>query len=312
MMGAVCTGSRCLQGSRAVPASHAVKSTAASPPRTLGGMLSTSRQMRPCASMFGWYTGVLNCTLGGSNGYLHGVQRGSWWSLYCTAAAASRCCARRAAADLPLWHADLQPEQALLVRRVGRTLHLHLQLGRAVLVTGPRRDAGRGRLCQPLDLLLYPRRHGWCSCCLKPDWGGSLGTGTNFEPAEPCKDLTVPSNSHCCRLLGSAVVVCCGSLLHPDSIKRSNSNAICCCSIAVQFVVSVRFAPSITPQTAPGPVHHRTKDGIDAPESWCGGASHGPCSPPRQDGTMFPIGCGPAASAQACGSQRGGWSAAQQ
>lgn len=32
--------------------------------------MRTSKQIRPCASMFGWYTGVLNCTFGGSNGYL--------------------------------------------------------------------------------------------------------------------------------------------------------------------------------------------------------------------------------------------------
>lgn len=36
-----------------------------------GGIFSVSRQMRPSVSMFGWYTGVRNRTLGGSNGYLH-------------------------------------------------------------------------------------------------------------------------------------------------------------------------------------------------------------------------------------------------
>jgi len=36
----------------------------------LGGILSTSKQMRPAVSMLGWYTGVRNRASGGSNGYL--------------------------------------------------------------------------------------------------------------------------------------------------------------------------------------------------------------------------------------------------
>jgi hypothetical protein len=36
----------------------------------LGGGLRRSRQMRPSASMLGWYTGVTNRILGGSIGYL--------------------------------------------------------------------------------------------------------------------------------------------------------------------------------------------------------------------------------------------------
>ena len=40
-----------------------------------GGMLRMSRQMRPPLSMLGWYTGVTKRTLGGSKGYLYGMQQ---------------------------------------------------------------------------------------------------------------------------------------------------------------------------------------------------------------------------------------------
>lgn len=36
----------------------------------VGGIFKISKQILPLLSMFGWYTGVTNVTLGGSNGYL--------------------------------------------------------------------------------------------------------------------------------------------------------------------------------------------------------------------------------------------------
>lgn len=122
----------------------------------LGGMLRMSRQMRPSLSTLGWYTGVMNLTLGGSKGYLsagarrgaaHGVRgkRCSTWcqeqqtSVKAWAARGSGGARTPGAAERPppchppRRDVDGQLEQAALVHRVHRALRRWVLLARSPL-----------------------------------------------------------------------------------------------------------------------------------------------------------------------------------
>jgi len=81
--------------------------------KTFGRGFRMSRQILPSSSMFGWYTGLVNLTFGGSKGYL---QCQKWTSFLKWVATLSAPHTKLLYKNTPLRDPNLQAKDPTLIR----------------------------------------------------------------------------------------------------------------------------------------------------------------------------------------------------